>query len=441
MYRINGMACTLAVFLMTGCAAATAEAKEQEEAAPVTAETETTALTETEAPAESADAETAAEYDHSEQHGAYAVIDGDDLTGGTYTSEADRESAVEASGTASASVTGALIKKTAGSADADEASFEGVNSAVRAYDSAELTLKDCVIEADGDNSTGVFAYDDAVINIYDSTVNVDSGGAGGIQVAGGGTLYAYNLNVTSTSKAAVRSDRGGGVLLVDGGTYLSTGSSGAPAIYSTAEITVSNAELSSENSRAVIIEGKNSVTVNNCTLTGNGKTSKEGSLEANVLLYQSASGDAENGESVFTISDSTLISKTGAMFWCTNTLSTITLTNTELVSETDDLLIVSSGRWGKEGRNGGTCTLNAVNQTMTGAVTVDDISSLVLNMTASSFSGSINNENSSGTIAVTMDPDSTWTLTADSYVTSFDGDLSSVDTNGYTLYINGTAAA
>ena len=78
-------------------------------------------------------------------------------------------------------------------------------------------------------------------------------GAGGIQVAGGGTLYASNLTVTSSSKAAIRSDRGGGVMVIDGGTYTSLGKNGCPSIYSTADITVKNAECISENSRAVII--------------------------------------------------------------------------------------------------------------------------------------------------------------------------------------------
>ena len=44
-----------------------------------------------------------------------------------------------------------------------------------------------------------------------------------------------------------------------------------------------------------------------------------------------------------------------------------------------------------------------------------------------------------GTVAVSIDKDSTWTLTADTYITSFDGDISSVNTNGYTLYVNGVA--
>jgi hypothetical protein len=44
-------------------------------------------------------------------------------------------------------------------------------------------------------------------------------------------------------------------------------------------------------------------------------------------------------------------------------------------------------------------------------------------------------------VALVMDSASTWTLTGDSYLSSFDGDLSQVNTNGYTLYVNGVAVA
>ena len=37
-----------------------------------------------------------------------------------------------------------------------------------------------------------------------------------------------------------------------------------------------------------------------------------------------------------------------------------------------------------------------------------------------------------------LDSTSTWTLTADTYITSFEGDVSNVIGNGYTLYVNGT---
>ena len=44
-----------------------------------------------------------------------------------------------------------------------------------------------------------------------------------------------------------------------------------------------------------------------------------------------------------------------------------------------------------------------------------------------------------GAVNVTLDETSTWTLTADTYITSFDGNLQNVIGNGYTLYVNGNA--
>ena len=44
-----------------------------------------------------------------------------------------------------------------------------------------------------------------------------------------------------------------------------------------------------------------------------------------------------------------------------------------------------------------------------------------------------------GTVYVTLDSTSTWTLTGDSYVTEFNGDAANVISNGYTLYVNGAA--
>ena len=57
------------------------------------------------------------------------------------------------------------------------------------------------------------------------------------------------------------------------------------------------------------------------------------------------------------------------------------------------------------------------------------------------FKGTINTAGAAGTVSVIIDADSTWTLTGDSYVTSFDGDLTNVNTNGYHLYVNGEQVA
>lgn len=377
-------------------------------------------------------------YDRSAQYDAVVLWDGDAIVGGVYTAIGEDESAMEASGNVTASVTGSLLQKLSGKASsADGSSFYGLNAAVRVCDDAALTLTDCEIVAEADNATGVFAYDGGTVYISDSTVTVTGGGAGGVQVAGGGTLYGNNLTVTSASKAAIRSDRGGGVMVIDGGSYTSTGSNGCPAIYSTADITVKNADCVSTSSRAVIIEGKNSVTLEDCTLSGNDQSTKEGSVRANVLLYQSMSGDAGVGVSTFTMTGGSMTSNSGAMFYCTNTASVINLQNAELnLSEDGTLLIVSAGRWGKDGSNGGECALNAEEQLLEGDILVDVISSLSLNLKNSSYTGAITGD---GDVSVTLDTSSTWTLTGDSYLTEFNGDAANVISNGYTVYVNGVS--
>ncbi|MBR5108610.1 MAG: hypothetical protein IK099_00320 [Clostridia bacterium] len=358
-----------------------------------------------------------------------------------YTATQDDESAVDVSGTEQVTLSGVTVQKTGGNASsADAASFRGVNSAIRVYDSAVLTVTDSVIEATAQNATGVFAYDHGMIYISDCAVTVTGGGAGGVQVAGGGTLIGSNLTVTSASKAAIRSDRGGGTMILDGGSYTSTGKNGCPAIYSTADITVKNALCVSEQSRAVIIEGKNTVTLENVILSGNGQSTKEGSVRANVLLYQSASGDASVGTSVFTMTGGEMTCLSGAMFYCTNTDSVINLNGAALnLSEDRTLLIVSTGRWGKDGRNGGDCVLNAQDQTLEGVITVDEISSLEMNLRSSAYTGAINENGAAGKVAVTLDESSTWALTGDSYITSLEGNLDQIESNGYHLYVDGEA--
>ena len=133
-----------------------------------------------------------------------------------------------------------------------------------------------------------------------------------------------------------------------------------------------------------------------------------------------------------------MTSNSGAMFYCTNTSSIINLKNAEFkLSDAGSLLIVSSGRWGKDGSNGGDCTLNATDQTLKGSISVDDISSLKINLSNSTYEGAINEEGAVGNITVNLEDGSTWTLTGDSYISEFEGDLGSVAANGHHLYVNG----
>jgi hypothetical protein len=264
-------------------------------------------------------------------------------------------------------------------------------------------------------------------------------------------MYATNLTVNATVKAAIRSDRGGGIMVVDGGTYTTSGSSGAPAIYSTADITVSNATLISNDSEAVVVEGLNSVTIIDSDVTGNMSGTygdESGENIQNVMLYQSMSGDAETGTSVFTMIGGSLVSKSGDMFYITNTDSVINLNGVDLTLADGTYLILVAGNdgsrgWGTEGSNGGTCEVNLTEQTISGDIMVDSISELAMTISnSSSYTGAINSDGTTASsLSVTIDDSSTWTLTGDSYITELNGSIDNVVLNGYTLYVNGTAMA
>ena len=242
---------------------------------------------------------------------------------------------------------------------------------------------------------------------------------------------------------------GGGTVTVDGGTYTTNGL-GSPAIYSTADITVSDATLVSNLSEGVCIEGINSITLNDCDLTANNTdTNGNATFYDSIMIYQSMSGDADSGTSTFTMNGGSLTSMNGHVFHVTNTTAVINLEDVEIVNEDSDNILLSVCADGWTGDNN-TATVNASNQTLEGTILVGDDSELTLNLTnGSSFTGTISGEitNASGetvstevgTVSVSIDTDSTWTLTADTYISSFDGDISSVNTNGYTLYVDGVA--
>lgn len=203
---------------------------------------------------------------------------------------------------------------------------------------------------DGQATTNNSSSDGTNITISDSTITTQNDNSGGIMTTGGGTMKAYNLTVNTSgiSSAAIRTDRGGGTVTVDGGTYATTGQ-GSPAIYSTANITVSNATLISKASEGIVIEGKNSVTINNCNLTdSNTKLNGQSTTYKNIFLYQSMSGDAADGNSEFTASNSTIVTNKGDSFYITNTAATINLSNNTIINNDSEgnFLRAQKDSWG-----------------------------------------------------------------------------------------------
>lgn len=394
--------------------------------------------------------------------GATEITAAQETTDGIYLSDAYDENALLIDTAEAVTLNNPTVTKGGDSDGGDNCSFYGLNAAVLAKGGATVTITGGTVESDADGANGVFSYggnggrngaagDGTTVNISDTVITTTGNNAGGIMTTGGGITNAANLTVTTggRSSAAIRTDRGGGTVSVTGGSYTTSGL-GSPALYSTADITMEDALLTSTLSEGVCIEGKNTVTLKNCDLTAS-NTQRNGNATFldTIMIYQSMSGDADSGTSAFTMTGGSLTNKNGHVFHITNTHAIISLENVAISNEDSEgvLLSVCDDGWNGAENN---AELFAASQQLEGCILVGSNSKFSLTLTGGSgFVGSISGDiqNSSGAtvstavgeVSVTLDDTSTWTLTADTYITSFTGSASQVISNGYQLYVDGIA--
>ena len=349
-----------------------------------------------------------------------------------------------------------IMKEEGTSSSTESGDFYGMNAALLATGGARVTIEDSSVHSAAPNGNGLFSYGKGtMISAKNVTITTEGSHSGGLQTTGGALTEAENVTVSTAgnSSAAFRSDRGGGTALVKGGTFRTEGY-GSPAIYSTADISIEGADLSASRSEGAVIEGKNSIALKNCRMEGNMADTrlmgKELIKEENVhtvMIYQSMSGDAEEGTSAFSMEGGSLLSHKGDVFYVTNTDCTIQLDNVKIQNEdpAGALLRVSgnsgSRGWGKAGANGGRARFTVQNQQMEGNILLDSISRLSMTLGKNSrWDGALLQEtNDQGHdkdagADLTIEKGATWTMTADSTVHTLRSE-GKIVTNGHTLTV------
>ena len=372
----------------------------------------------------------------------------------SYTTANADESTILVKNSASATISGAEVSKTGGdSTNTENSEFYGINSGVLVTSDSTAIIKESNITTNARGSNAVFSTG-SNSRIYISNSNITTTGsssARGLDATYGGYIEADNVNIKTTggSCATLATDRGEGTIIAKN-SKLETNGSGSPVIYSTGDISISNTTGTANGSQMVVIEGKNSATVTDSTLSASGLGNRGETDKAGIMIYQSMSGDASEGTGTFNATNSKLsiqanssVYKTAPMFFVTNTNAVINLTKCTL-SYGSNVLISSKGttQWGNSGSNGGNITLNANEQTLEGNIDIDNISTLSMNLNNSSYTGTINSANTAKEIKIKLDKNSKITLTGDSYITSIEDEdetYSNINFNGYKLYVNGTA--
>ena len=373
------------------------------------------------------------------------TLDGqvDTLSGETIEATAEDQSAVYAINGANLSLNDVTINTSGDSSSSDNSSFYGLNAGVLAASTSTIQMTGGSITTSGSGANGAFATgEDSTVNLTNMTISATGGGAHGVMATRGAQINLENVDITTTgrSSAPIATDRGGGTITVIGGT-LNTSGEGSPCYYSTGVLDISDNTCISTGTESAVIEGANSIILNDSELTSIAAGSK------GVMIYQSFSGDAQGSDGVFTMTGGSIahLANDGPLFYVTNTNGYITLSGVE-VNAASGVLLRAEGndRWGTQGKNGGTAYFTADEQDLTGDFLADSISNMNITLQNNSvLNGAINVENVAKSAALTLDGSSTWNVTEDSYLSCLTDTagisgtaVSNISGNGHTVYYN-----
>ena len=313
---------------------------------------------------------------------------------------------------------GCTITKSGDGSQGDNSSFYGNNSSIYAgaasssnYQSttaasgAKIVINNVTVNGSAQGANAVIATNGATIEIDGITIVNTNSVSRGLHATYGGIITASNVDITTNeaTSSTIATDRGGGTVTVNGGKATANGSKSA-VIYSTGTMSATDLVGKSAKGEIAVIEGDNSITMTNCTMTS-------GSSERGLLMMQSGSGDASGVNPVMTITGTSLTmtdSSAPLLEVATCVTATCTLDNCTVTVPSGVLMyVMADSQWSTSGAVG---NLILANGTYTGTVKYD----------------------SGYTANVTVNSGATWVLNANTSICKLVNN-GTIITNGYTL--------
>ena len=313
---------------------------------------------------------------------------------------------------------GCTITKSGDGSQGDNSSFYGNNSSIyagaasssncqstTAASGAKIVIKNVTVNGTAQGANAVIATNGASVEIDGITIVNSNSVSRGLHATYGGIITASNVDITTNeaTSSTIATDRGGGTVTVNGGTATANGSKSA-VIYSTGTMSATDLVGKSSKGEIAVIEGDNSITMTNCTMTS-------GSSERGLLMMQSGSGDASGVNPVMNITGTSLTmtdSSAPLLEVATCVTATCTLDNCTVTVPSGVLMyVMADSQWSTSGAVG---NLILANGTYTGTVKYD----------------------SGYTANVTVNSGATWVLNANTSICKLVNN-GTIITNGYTL--------
>ncbi len=328
------------------------------------------------------------------------------------TGSGDEENVVQVTG-GTFSMTDCTVEKTGGNTQGgDGSSFYGTNSALCTNTGGTINMTGGAITTDARGANAAVAYG-GTINIKNVTIRTSKDMSRGIHATGGGIINAENLDIRTqgTSCSVVATDRGGGTVTVNGGKYWTSGLHSAVA-YSTGDIILNKVWGESTQGEIGVIEGDNSITLNDCDITS-------GSKKRALMILQSGSGDAQGYNGRITINRGKMTVTEPQTPFCevpTRMTGTLTLNDVEIVNPSNILMYVDyNTQWRTQGGVGNLVLTTDKQWEYSGDVCADETG--VVNVKVDNgvtWKGATNHDHRAK--RATIEVNGTWVLTADSYV-------------------------
>ena len=330
----------------------------------------------------------------------------------TFSSDSAGENAVQVSGGKLVLQNCRIVKNGADSKDGDGTSFYGTNAAVL------VTGKGCAYMQGGSITTaavganGIVAYGGKA-EAKDVVIQCTGNLSRGIHATGNGEILAMNLTITTegNNSSVIATDRGGGSVVVNGGTYTAKGKDCA-VCYSTGDIITNKIKGHSEQGEVAVVEGDNEVNINDCDMVS-------GDSRRGMLILQSGSGDAtgNNGRINVTGGSVTLTDAAAPLIEITtSTQGTLMLKDVKLNVPSGVLLKADyNTRWSTTSPIAHLVLATASQTSYNGDVTVDKYATASVQVGKGvTWTGTYDGARTGKSTEVVVD--GTWVLSADSRV-------------------------
>ena len=184
------------------------------------------------------------------------------------------------------------------------------------------------------------------------------------------------------------------------------------------------------DSTGVFIEGNALVSLDSTNLTIAEVAASEVETTGNITIYQLASKKEEDVIGTISINNSSITVAKGDTFYATNTFATINLIGSKIVNQDQTSVLLRA----KDCQ----VSLFLTQQVVEGDIILDAGSTLVLSFYQSYYMGAVNTDNLSKEVTFSLDKDSNFVLTGDTYISTLmneDETNQNIYSNGYKLYV------